>query len=179
MYDTYNKPKLSRMRNIYLLLYLLLVVICLYACHEPIPEYISYVENIIEKKPDSVLIILDSLEEQIQKEPLSTRMYYNLLVAEACDKCDIPNPYDSLLSDVVRYYEERKESDKLMKAYYFMGQRHLELKAEDDPAALLYSFRALEQSAKVKDDAFIGRIYNQIGKSFVYMNLFKEAIREL
>ncbi len=179
MYDTYNKSKLSRMRNIYLLLYLLLVVICLYACHEPVPEYISYVENIIEKKPDSALIILDSLEEQIRKEPLSTRMYYNLLVAEACDKCDIPNPYDSLLSDVVRYYEERKESDKLMKAYYFMGQRHLELKAEDDPAALLYSFRALEQSAKVKDDAFIGRIYNQIGKSFVYMNLFKEAIREL
>lgn len=179
MYDTYNKSKLSRMRNIYLLLYLLLVVICLYACHEPVPEYISYVENIIEKKPDSALIILDSLEEQIRKEPLSTRMYYNLLVAETCDKCDIPNPYDSLLSDVVRYYEERKESDKLMKAYYFMGQRHLELKAEDDPAALLYSFRALEQSAKVKDDAFIGRIYNQIGKSFVYMNLFKEAIREL
>ena len=167
------------MRKIYLSLYLLLGIICLYACHKPIPEYISHIENIIEKNPDSALIILDSLEEQMQKESLSTRMYYNLLVTEACDKCDIPNPYDSLLTDVIQYYEKRKESDKLMKAYYFMGQRHLELKAEDDPAALLYSFRALEQSVKVEDDAFTGRIYNQIGKSFVYMNLFKEAIREL
>lgn len=151
----------------------------MYACHKPIPEYISYVENIIEKEPNSALIILDSLEEQMQKEALSTRMYYNLLVTEAYDKCDIPNPYDSLLPDVIRFYEKRKESDKLMKAYYFMGQRHLELKVEDEPAALLYSFRALEQSTKVKDDAFIGRIYNQIGKSFIYMNLFKEAIQEL
>lgn len=151
----------------------------MYACHKPIPEYISYVENIIEKNPDSALIILDSLEEQMQKESLSTRMYYNLLVTEAYDKCNIPNPYDSLLPDVIRFYEKRKESDKLMKAYYFMGQRHLELKVEDEPAALLYSFRALEQSTKVKDDAFIGRIHTQIGKSFIYMNLFKEAIREL
>lgn len=151
----------------------------MYACHKPIPEYISYVENIIEKEPNRALIILDSLEEQVRKESLSTRMYYNLLVTEAYDKCNIPNPYDSLLPDVIRFYEKRKESDKLMKAYYFMGQRHLELKVEDEPAALFYSFRALEQSTKVKDDAFIGRIYNQIGKSFIYMNLFKEAIQEL
>lgn len=167
------------MKKKYLLLYLLLVVICLYACNKPIPEYISNVENIIEKEPNSALIILDSLEEQVRKEPLSTRMYYNLLVIEACDKCDISHPYDSLLPSVIRYYEKRKESDRLMKAYYFMGQRHLELKTEGDPAALLYSFRALEQSTKVKDDAFIGRIYSQIGKSFVYMNLFKEAIQQL
>lgn len=167
------------MRKIYLLLYLLSGLICLYACHKPIPEYIPYVENIIEKEPNNALIILDSLEEQMRKESLSSRMYYNLLVTEACEKCGIPNPYDSLLPDVIQYYEKREESDKLMKAYYFMGQRYLELKAGDDPAALLYFFRALEQSAKIKDDAFIGRIYNQIGKLFVYMNLFKEAIQKL
>lgn len=76
--------------------------------YKPIPEYISYVENIIEKEPNSALIILDSLEEQVRKESLSTRMYYNLLVTEAYDKCNIPNPYDSLLPDVIRFYEKRK-----------------------------------------------------------------------
>lgn len=165
------------MKKIYLLAYLL-SIICLYACNKSYPEYILHIEKTLDQEPGYALEILNSVKEQVKQEPLSTRMYYNLLLVEAYDRCDISNTCDTLLSDVIRYYEERKESDKLMKAYYFMGQRHLELNAEDDPTALIYYLRALDQSAKVKDNVFIGRIYSQIGKSFAYMNLPEEAIRK-
>lgn len=157
----------------------LLAIHCLCSCNEKYPVYILDIENLVEKNPDSALVVLGSMEAQIQREPLSTRMYYNLLLLEVSDKCDILHTCDTLLPDIIRYYEERKENDKLMKAYYLMGKQHLELKEGNVPTALFYFFRALDKSTEAKNNAFIGRIHAQMSKSFMYLNLSKEAIQEL
>lgn len=163
------------MRVKYIVAYLL-IVICFCGCGNSCPEYISHVENIIVQEPDSALAILDAFKEEIQQESQCTKMYYMLLYAEACERCFISNSYDSLLPAVTRYYEDSDEKDKLMKAYYFLGRRHLELNDKEDPSALMYSFRAMELADNSKDSSFIGRINNQFGKMFVNMNLPKEAI---
>lgn len=177
----YYESSWNGMKRICLLLYLLIIVgLC--ACDKNYPEYILHVERIMNQSPDSVLEILNSVKGEIEQESLSTRRYYNLLLAQAYERCDILDSCDALLPDVIRYYEEENEPDKLMKAYYLMGQLYIDLEVKGSNTALLYSYRALEQSGKMKNTvqnkAFIGRIHAQLSNSFVCMNLFEEAVRE-
>lgn len=146
-------------------------ILCLCACHKPYPHNLLQAEALLTAHPDSALTLLNSIKEQIEQEPASTKMYYNLLLTEACDKCDIPYSNDSLIPAITRYYEQKNEKDKLMKSYYFMGKRHLEFQTEDDPAACSYFFQALNASAESKDYAFIAQIHLQISKPLLFMNV--------
>lgn len=151
-----------------------LSIICIYAsCTDPYPQTIIKVENIIKEHPDSALVILNSLKER-KKESKSVRMYYDLLLTEARDRCYILHTSDSVMLSVTDYYEKEKDRDKLMKSYYYLGRVYLDL--QDSPLALSYFHKALDVSVGTKDYAVLGRIYSQMGTLFIYEDITEEVL---
>lgn len=152
-----------------------LIILCLYACNDSYPKIILEVEDIIKVHPDSALVILDSLKQDIAKESESARMYYNLLLTEARDRCYVPHTSDSLMASVVSYYEKKNDTEKLVKAYYYMGRVYADL--QDSSTALTFFHKALDASEGIKDYILLGRIYSQMGTLFAYEELTEDVLQ--
>lgn len=151
-------------------------IICLCACTSRYPGALLQVETIVETEPDSALVVLESVKEQMQQESEATEMYYHLLLTETTDRCSSLNPADSLLPAVIRYYEAQGENEKLMKAYYYMGRVGADM--NEVSSSFLYFLKALDVSGDTPDSTFLGQIHLQIGRSFVGLGYPEAAIRE-
>lgn len=129
----------------------------------------------MEDRPDSALIYLSSLDSVIQYEPEETRMYYGLLMTQAEDKKYIPHKSDSLMKEVVRFYESYGDKEKLMEAYYYLGSVYRDMK--DAPRAVA----AFQQAADIGENSqrydLLGRIYEQMGTLLAYQSLYEEALK--
>ena len=90
----------------------------LFSCtsSRPYPEAMRKAMSCMEDRPDSALIYLSPLDSVIQYEPEETRMYYGLLMTQAEDKKYIPHKSDSLMKEVVRFYESYGDKEKLLEA---------------------------------------------------------------
>ena len=79
------------------------------------------IETFINERPDSALVILNSFDASFL-ENRSVWAQHSLLHAQAKDKCYIDETYDSLMTQVVHYYEGKRDKEKLFKAYYYLGR---------------------------------------------------------
>jgi hypothetical protein len=153
------------------------VISILISCQSnaPYPEAMQQAERYISQYPDSAFHYLDSLHSSIGNEPLETRMYYGMLVTKARDKMYIEHTSDSLMKEVVRFYELYGDDDKLMEACYYLGSVYRDMK--DAPRAIT----AFQQAAKVGKNSrrydILGRIYGQTGTLFAYQLLYEDAMK--
>lgn len=79
------------------------------------------IETFINERPDSALTILDSFDTSLL-ENKSVWAHQSLLHAQAKDKCYIDETNDSLMTQVVNYYEGKRDKERLFKAYYYLGR---------------------------------------------------------
>ena len=79
------------------------------------------IETFINERPDSALVILNSFDASFL-ENRSVWAHHSLLHAQAKDKCYIDETDDSLMTQVVNYYENKRDKEKLFKAYYYLGR---------------------------------------------------------
>lgn len=139
------------------------------------PDAMQKAMRCMEVHSDSALIYLSSLDSTIQYEPEETRMYYGLLITQAQDKEYIPHTSDSLMKEVVRFYESYGDKEKLMEAYYYLGSVYRDMK--DAPRAIA----AFQQAADVGENSHrydvLGRIYSQMGTLLAYQSLYEDALR--
>lgn len=129
----------------------------------------------MEDRPDSALIYLSSLDSVIQYEPKETRMYYGLLTTKARYKEYIPLTSDSLMQEVVHFYQPYGNADKLMEAYYYLSAVYQDLK--DSPQALHYCQLAAETGKHSQQYVILGRIYQDIGTLLAYQSLYEDALK--
>lgn len=129
----------------------------------------------MEDQPDSALIYLSSLDSVIQHEPEETRMYYGLLTTQAEDKKYIPHKSDSLMKEVVRFYESYGDKEKLMEAYYYLGSVYRDMK--DAPRAVATFQQAADIGENSQRYDLLGRIYEQMGTLLAYQSLYEEALK--
>lgn len=78
-------------------------------------------DSLVTKHPDSVLAMLDSIRDEVVKSPESLRMRYELLLADAQNKAYVDFTTDSVMKEVVDYYDTHGTPNQKMKAHYLLG----------------------------------------------------------
>lgn len=164
------------MKRLKAILLLLAGISILFSCisHVSYPEAMQKAMHCMEECPDSALTYLSSLDSLIHYEPEETRMYYGLLMTKAEDKKYIPHTSDSLMQEIVHFYESYDDNEKLMEAYYYLGSVYRDMK--DAPRAVA----AFQQAADVGKGSerydLLGRIYEQMGTLLAYQSLYEDAL---
>ena len=131
--------------------------------------------SLLSARPDSALYYLSQLDSQMADEPEETRMYHRLLTLAAEDKLYVPHTSDSLIREIVRYYEGYGDSDKLMMAYYYQGSVWRDM--NDAPRAIDCYHRALEAGRHTRCSDLLISIYSQLGTLLAYQGVYDESLR--
>ena len=118
------------------------------------------IETFINERPDSALTILDSFDTSLL-ENKSIWAHHSLLHAQAKDKCYIDETDDSLMTQVVNYYEGKRDKEGLFKAYYYLGR--IQYNAGDYASSMLSYTKAEQLIDKIDDEFIKGLLYAQLG----------------
>ena len=161
--------------RIFVIVFLSIVFVNFMGCTIPIsyPITILQAENCMNTHPDSALTFLQGMEDNITDYPEEVQMYWHLLTIQAKDKQYVIHTSDSLINQIVQYYEEYGDENKLMMAYYYQGSVYRDM--NDVPKALKAFQKALER--KVPNNDLLIKAYNQMGTLFMYQGLYDEVIQ--
>ena len=118
------------------------------------------IEAFINERPDSALAILDSFDTLLLNHK-SIWAHHSLLHAQAKDKCYIDETNDSLMTQVVNYYEGKRDKEKRFKAYYYLGR--IQYNAGDYAASMLSYTKAEQIIDNIDDDFIKGLLHAQLG----------------
>ena len=144
------------------------------ACNQrPMPQILLTADSLTDEYPDSTLVLLGRMKSDMASKPNATRMYYNLLIVKAKDKAYIAHTSDSIILEVVHYYENKKDSKLLAEAYYYAGRVFSDL--GDAPQALSYFQKGIDASDDNTDYRLMSRIYSQMGELFLYQDVYSKA----
>ena len=157
------------------LLFPILFLMCICACtNKPYPQSLRVADSLIHNNPDSAVILLEELKRSMAFEPQATQMYYQLLTIKAKDKAYITHTSDSLIKTVVKYYEERKDRERLPETYYYAGRVYRDL--GDAPQALEYLQKAIDASSDQNGNYQLkSRIYSQMGYLYLYQDIYDKT----
>ena len=168
----------SRMKYIYVPLLFLSVLFAGLSCQRAEKSYPPAMQraiSLLSARPDSALYYLSQLDSQMADEPEETRMYHRLLTLAAEDKLYVPHTSDSLIREIVRYYEGYGDSDKLMMAYYYQGSVWRDM--NDAPRAIDCYHRALEAGRHTRCSDLLISIYSQLGTLLAYQGVYDESLQ--
>ena len=173
-----------------LILCLLLTVACtaFYSCR-PMPQYpavLLQADSLTQSQADSAIRLLQELAPTMTRADEPVRRYYQLLTIKAQDKAFIPHTSDSLVLDLLHYYQEEGDPRLLPEACYYAGRVTRDL--GDAPQALDYFHAALDATSQSdyqrnmqgQEHATLqlqGKIYAQMGYLFRRQHLYDEAIK--
>ncbi len=148
---------------------LLLTVGCNRQEHDP---RLVRVADLAEHSYEEALTALDSIDPT----ELSTgdRHFYDLLTIKANDKNYNTHTSDSLILDVISYYEHHKDNPSYPEALYYGGRVYSDL--GDYPTSLKYFQKALDHLTDTQEQLDLkSRVSSQSGRLLDKLRLFKEA----
>ena len=131
------------------------------------------IETFINERPDSALALLDSFDATLL-EHRSIWAHHSLLHAQAKDKCYIDETNDSLMTQVVNYYEGKRDKEKLFKSYYYLGR--IQYNAGDYAASMLSYTKAEQMINEIDDNLSKGLLYAQLGLLNQTYNDYSKAL---
>ncbi len=169
-------------RNILLLV--LFLASLLPACKEKdvMPVELQEINEMLEGKPGNPYYPLRDYKEKVQDQPEAIRMYYDFLTIKFENrhmvydrKSKLYHHSDSLITNVLRYYEETDNRKLLPEVYYYAGRIYA--KMGDAPRALDYYHQALNAASAQTDTRLMQRIYFQMGHLFWFQSVYNEALK--
>ena len=104
------------------------------------PAVLETADSLAYVNPDSAVALLRSVDAEMRRAQPSVRHRYDLLALKAQDKADLPLTSDSLILDILQYYEHGGDPNLLPEAYYYAGRVYREL--GDAPQAIGYFQKA-------------------------------------
>ena len=104
------------------------------------PAVLEAADSLSYVNPDSAVALLRSVEAEMTASQPAVRHLYDLMTLKAQDKADLPLTSDSLILDILQYYEHGGDPNKLPEAYYYAGRVYREL--GDAPQAIDYFQKA-------------------------------------
>lgn len=131
--------------------------------------------NIDDDSAKVAIQLLDKVKPQLNDFSKAQHMRYQLLYHKAMNKADISFSSDSIMKNVVAYYEKHGTSNERMLAYYMLGCVYRDI--HEAPLALEYYNKATEQADTVSQDcdySTLYRIYSQMGVLFEKQYLFNQ-----
>ncbi len=165
-----NKQAYSVFRSPFAI-FVCFVLVMLAGCEQRNPELLA-IDELAEADPQAALARLDSIAATDLSD--SDRHYYDLLTIKARDKAYVIHTSDSLIRDVLDYYESH-DRDLRAEAFYYGGRVYNDL--GDYPTALNYFHDALDLLPEDTDDLHLrSRVLSQTGRLLNSLRLYDEAI---
>ena len=163
------------MRSLVPYFFLCLLLCCLCACgHGSYPAALHRADSLADACPDSARALLARWADSVAHAPERVRMYHALLTVKAADKAYVRHTSDTVIKDVVAYYEDGADPWLLPEAYYYAGRVYSDL--GDAPQALDYFERAAETLPPKGREMLAGKIYSQMGTLFEHQQMHEEAL---
>ena len=163
-----QKKRGMKEKVIYLLLILLLLASC--AGNRKYDDLMQRADSIMNVNDDSARVairMLDGVKPQLPEFSQSQKMRYELLRHKAMNKACITFTSDSVMKEVVDYYDHHGSANERMLANYVLGCVYRDM--HEAPMALEYYNKATEQADTTAADCDYGtlyRVYSQMGFLF-------------
>lgn len=139
------------------------------------PAVLLQADSLAMVNPEAALTLLDSISPSMTAAQEPVRRYYTLLTIKASDKAFLPHKSDSLVLDLLDYYEKRGDANLLPEVYYYAGRVTSDL--GDALQALDYFQKALQSiDTETRENTTIAILsYAQMGYLLRNQHLYEEA----
>ena len=153
-------------------IFLLLIIMLLASCagNRKYDDLMQRADSIMNVNDDSAKVairMLDGVKPQLPEFSKSQKMRYELLRHKAMNKACITFTSDSVMKEVVDYYDHHGSANERMLANYVLGCVYRDM--HEAPMALEYYNKATEQADTTAADCDYGtlyRVYSQMGFLF-------------
>ena len=153
-------------------IFLLLIIMLLASCagNRKYDDLMQRADSIMNVNDDSAKVaiqMLDGVKSQLPEFSQSQKMRYELLRHKAMNKACITFTSDSVMKEVVDYYDNHGSANERMLANYVLGCVYRDM--HEAPMALEYYNKATEQADTTAADCDYGtlyRVYSQMGFLF-------------
>ena len=153
-------------------IFLLLIIMILTSCagNRKYDDLMQRADSIMNVNDDSAKVairMLDGVKPQLLEFSKAQKMRYELLRHKAMNKACITFTSDSVMKEVVDYYDHHGSANERMLANYVLGCVYRDL--HEAPMALEYYNKATEQADTTSADCDYGtlyRVYSQMGILF-------------
>ena len=153
-------------------IFLLLIIMILASCagNRKYDDLMKRADSIMNVNDDSAKVairMLDGVKSQLPEFSKSQKMRYELLRHKAMNKACITFTSDSVMKEVVAYYDHHGSANERMLANYVLGCVYRDM--YEAPMALEYYNKATEQADTTAADCDYGtlyRVYSQMGFLF-------------
>jgi len=136
-------------------------------------ELLDRADSLLRVNPDSALRLLSPLSHSpsLSSPPLKevgrglgmkSRMRYQLLLADALNKTCRPMPSDTVMQEVVDYYDRHGNANERMRAHYLLGRVYHDM--GESPQALECYQKAAEQADTTSADCDLYTLYAVYGQ---------------
>lgn len=170
-----------RMNKARVILIYMLIFMSLSSCsNRKYEQAITRADNLMELSQDSArsaLAILDSIRPDLSKMSKSTQMRYQLVYAKGMNKGYVDFTTDSLMKEIVDYYDNHGTCQQQMLAHYLLGCVYRDL--GDSPASLSCYNDAVEKVDTTSSDCdykLLTRVYEQQGALFLSQSMPQNAL---
>ena len=149
----------------FLLIYIIITaLISTTSCHRSghTEQQLFMMDTLSDENPDTVLTMLDCMDFNAMSK--SERMHAELVRGKAMNKAYVNFTTDSVMLEVVDWYERHGNANQKMLAYYVLGCAYRDL--EDALSALKYlnlAVDAVDESDEDCDLNTLMRVYSQMG----------------
>ena len=153
-------------------IFLLLIIMLLASCagnrkYDDLMQRADSIMNVDDDSAKVAIRMLDGVKSQLPEFSQSQKMRYELLRHKAMNKACITFTSDSVMKEVVDYYDHHGSANERMLANYVLGCVYRDM--HEAPMALEYYNKATEQADTTAADCDYGtlyRVYSQMGFLF-------------
>ena len=141
-------------------------------------QQLQMLDTLVDTNPDSVLVILQQMTVDSLDRP--DRMHAELLRGKAMNKAYVDFTTDSVMLQVVDYYDRHGNANQQMLSYYILGCAYRDMGSA--PKALEAYFQATEKADTTASDfdySTLIRIHGQIARIYEMMDLVSYQEEEL
>ena len=163
-------------KPLYLFLVLGLMMLTAGCTHTSREPRLVAVDSMLATRPDSALALLRqdlrSSFGEAESSSEADRMYYYLLLADACNKCYDTLPSDSVMHLVADFYDANGTPNEQVRAHYLLGCVYRDL--GEAPQALDCYHTALDRADTTASDCnfrLLMSVYGQMANIFHIQNL--------
>ena len=163
-----------------ILIYILIFMSLSSCSNRKYEQTITRADHLMELSQDSArsaLAILDSIRPDLSKMGKSTQMRYQLVYAKGMNKGYVDFTTDSLMKEIVDYYDNHGTCQQQMLAHYLLGCVYRDL--GDSPASLSCYNDAVEKVDTTSSDCdykLLTRVYEQQGALFLSQSMPQNAL---
>lgn len=152
---------------------LLVLLMAVTGCSRHYDERLQHIAGIVSDNPQQALDSLASIDSDLLPE--RDRHFYDLLTIKAKDKAYITHTSDSLILDVIDYFDSNSGDPIYCEALYYGGRVYADM--GDYPTALQYYQKALDNLTSGAETSDLrSRINSQMGLLLVELRLYDSAV---